>query len=154
MVDAVLSEDTDILAYECPIFLSKLNISDETVVSIKYNDCINELELTSDQFLDLCIMCGTDYNKNIPRIGSKKAFKLIKQYGSIEGLPKEIDTDILKYERVRQLFREFEEDNITMIPCCGKPDFTKLSEFVFKCNTQVSLDQLRKDFTEINIDFE
>jgi dTDP-4-amino-4,6-dideoxygalactose transaminase len=46
---------------------------------------IKNLELKQEEFLDLCIMCGTDYNKNIPKVGSATAYKKIielRNYGS------------------------------------------------------------------------
>jgi 5'-3' exonuclease len=47
-----------------------------------------ELELTMDQFIDLCIMCGCDYANNIRGIGAVRALSLMKQHGSIEAVVK------------------------------------------------------------------
>ena len=69
LVVAALSEDTDVLAYACPVFLSKINTSTSTCVRINYDKLLELLEIKSHTFLDLCIMCGTDYNKNIFRVG-------------------------------------------------------------------------------------
>lgn len=113
LVDAVLSNDTDVLAYKTPVFLTKLvlkkqkNMGEEdTVIEINYNELLKHLEFTSEQFTDLCIMSGTDYNKNIFRIGNEKAFKLLQQYYSIENIEKEkgLDIKILNHERVRHIF--------------------------------------------------
>ena len=53
----------------------------DTCVRIKHPEILESLELEDRQFLDLCIMCGTDYNPNIPKIGSKSAYKRIIQHG-------------------------------------------------------------------------
>lgn len=44
------------------------------------------LGLTDDEFIDLCILCGCDYASKIEGIGPVKAYKFIKQYGSIENI--------------------------------------------------------------------
>lgn len=47
---------------------------------------IKDLGLTDDQFIDMCILCGCDYASKIEGIGPVKAYKYIKQYGSIENI--------------------------------------------------------------------
>lgn len=110
-VDAVLSNDTDVLAYGAPTFLTQLNLNSETFIELNFTEILNTLEFTKDQFLDFCIMCGTDYNKNIYRIGVENAFKYIKKFKSIEEALKEInkkypksDSNVLNYVRVREIF--------------------------------------------------
>ena len=80
IVDAVLSEDTDVLAYSCPFFLTKIDTVTETCVRLCHPEILKALELDENQFLDLCIMCGCDYNKNIPKVGPENAFKHLKKY--------------------------------------------------------------------------
>lgn len=106
MVDAVLSNDTDVMVYGTPVFLTRLNVMKETWTSIHFSEVIKQLNLTKEQFVDFCIMCGTDYNKNIYRIGSEKAFKLIKEYASIDGIENSTHTDIsiLNHVRTREIF--------------------------------------------------
>lgn len=110
IVVGALTEDTDVLAYGTKVFLTKLDIYSNTVTKIVYEDVLQGLKLSDSEFLDLCIMCGTDYNKNIPKVGCETAYKLIKQFGSIEEIrkQKELDISILKHERNRELFREYE----------------------------------------------
>lgn len=84
IVDAVLSEDTDVLAYGCKKFLTKINIADETVVEINYKKMIELFDVTQEEFLDLCVLLGTDFNCNLRGIGPEKAYKLIKEFRRIE----------------------------------------------------------------------
>jgi 5'-3' exonuclease len=150
-VSAVLSEDTDVMAYGAPVFLTKIDTSSDTCVRIKHNYLLEQLSLTITNFLDLCIMCGTDYNSNIPKIGSKTAYKQIIQYGSIDeiGLKTNLDISILNHNRVRQLFTDFNCENEAMIkiPYCGSPDFLLLEKFVSLRKIQINIDKLCKDFT-------
>jgi 5'-3' exonuclease len=108
-VHAVLSDDTDVLVYGTPCFLTKFNMKTETCVEMNIDIILTDLQFSQEQFVDLCILSGTDYNDNVPNIGSEKAFKLLQKYGSIEAIQEnkpEIDWEgILNYVRVRELFR-------------------------------------------------
>jgi 5'-3' exonuclease len=154
-VDAVLSEDTDVLAYGAHTFLTKVNTANGTCLRVKYSDVLEKTNLSSEQFLDFCIMCGTDYNKNIFRIGPSKALSLIQKYDNIENISDQakIDVKILNHHRVRQLFREYQKTNVK-VPYCGTPDFTELQKFLFIRNLRIDTDSLRKSFIHNIIIFE
>ncbi len=63
-----------------------------------------ELGISVEQLVDIAILIGTDYNKGIKGIGPKKALRLIKRHGSIEGVLAELNTDIEKLAEIRGLF--------------------------------------------------
>lgn len=45
------------------------------------------MEISYVQFIDLCILCGSDFTKTtIKNIGIKKSLKLIKEYNTIENI--------------------------------------------------------------------
>ena len=50
---------------------------------IEYKDAIAGLDMTKEQFIDLCILLGCDYCESIKGIGQATAFKLIKEHGSL-----------------------------------------------------------------------
>jgi 5'-3' exonuclease len=147
LVKAVISEDSDVLAYGAPIFLTNYSCRDGSCDKYVYSEVIEAMDFTSDQFLDFCIMCGTDYNSNIPKIGSQKAYQLLKQYGSIEGIEKNtaLDTSILNYKRVRKMFREYEKFN-EPVGFCKMPDFPALHEFCVVKNIYVNIDSLKEQY--------
>lgn len=155
LVDAVLSEDTDVLAYGAPVFLSKIETDSDCCVLINYQHLLNTLELTSEQFLDMCIMCGTDYNKNIPKIGPDRSYNLIKKYGTIEevGRQAKLDISILNHHRGRQLFMEYLRDDLVKIRYCGRPDFSIFEQFVTENNINVNLNKMRNIYTQNNMVF-
>jgi len=68
------------------------------------------LQLTMAQFVDLCILLGCDYTKKISGIGPVKALQFIRQYGSLEGVIKNIDKtkytipENFDIEKVRKMF--------------------------------------------------
>jgi 5'-3' exonuclease len=155
IVDAVLSRDSDVIAYAAPIFLTNLNTDTGVCHRLHYDTILEELDFTSDQFLDFCIMCGTDYNKNIFRVGPKTAYNKILNYGSIEGIEEntKLDTSILKYKRGRELFRGYEQADIK-VPYCGAPNFEQLTVFITKHNINIPVESLRKAFVHNTVVFE
>lgn len=155
IVDGVLTEDTDVLAYACPIFLCKLNVKTNKIVCIEYEHILEQLELKESSFLDFCIMCGTDYNKNLYKVGPEKSFKLIKKYGSLEGIRDNTEYDIeeLKYNDVRRLFKDYKKTEIQNIKFCGKPNYNRLAEFIFKNNIIYDIEYVKNIFVNNDIVF-
>ena len=82
----VISEDSDVLAYGANILLCDLNISNGECNVIYLPSLLKTMELNYNEFLDFCILSGTDYNNNIPGIGSVKCLELINKYRSIESI--------------------------------------------------------------------
>ena len=156
VVDAVLSDDTDVLAYSSPVFLNKINTSHGTCVRIFHSQVLESLDLEDREFLDLCIMCGTDYNKNIPRVGPENAYKYITKYRTIEGVAEgaKLDVSILNHEMSRRMFLEYERSEVESVPYCGAPDFDKLREFVFKYNLELNVDSFQESFSNNIIIFD
>ena len=97
LVDGVLTEDTDVMAYGTPLMFFNLNLQNETVSVLSLNDVLTNLEINFEALQDFCIMCGTDYNSNMKNIGSKKSFKLVQTYGSLENISKYHDTSVAQF---------------------------------------------------------
>ena len=161
-VDAVLSEDTDVLAYGTPMFLTKIDTRNDTVVQITYSSILEETCMTKETFTDLCIMCSCDYNSNLPMIGPEKSYQLLSLYKTIEEVvshlqstKKSFYTDevcsILKYERCRELFSTYPIDYY--IPYCGMPDFKVLQEFLFTHSIRFDMAILRKHLSPRELEF-
>jgi 5'-3' exonuclease len=145
IVDCVLSEDSDVLAYGSPIFLSKINTSTDTVVEIIHSELLEKCELSKGEFVDFCIMCGTDYNKNIPKVGPVLSYKLIKEYKSIDNIPiDKYDTSVLNHVRGRELFNCKSDMGGVRVKYCKEPDYNKLEEFCFINNCRIDISQLKK----------
>lgn len=150
LVDAVMSEDTDVLAYGANILLTEIDPFKHTCVKIEINKMLSSIDLEYSSFLDLCIMCGTDYNKNIPGIGPEKAYKLISKHKDIDEIEKNetLDISMLKHKRVREIFTGYKQENIT-IPYCGTPDMEKLDEFLSSQNIKINTERIHTAFTRL-----
>jgi len=150
-VAGVLSEDTDILAYGTGVFITKINTSADTVIEVRVANILKALELTQEQFTDFCIMCGTDYNNNIYKVGPEKAYKLIKEYENIDDIIG-YDTDILNYKRGRELFAKKDMQKFN-IPYCKQLSNDKIQDFLFTNNCRISIETITKAFKTKTIEF-
>ena len=87
-VDYVLTEDMDTMAYGCPKLIRNCldkTIKRKDIVSIlNYDKIIEGFEITNDQFVEFCVLCGCDYCDSVPKVGNITALKLIKKYGNIQ----------------------------------------------------------------------
>jgi len=86
-VKAVGTEDMDALCFGADVLLRNLNSAQSKNMDIEeYNlkVILKEMEITMESFIDLCILLGCDFSDTIKGIGPKKAYELIKKYGSIE----------------------------------------------------------------------
>jgi flap endonuclease-1 len=104
-VSAVYSTDTDNIVYGCPVLITGFDSynSIPTVNYIRYDKIMATIGLSREAFVDMCILCGCDYNHPIKGIGYVKAYERIAQYGSIDNIP-DIDPTPLNHVRCRQLF--------------------------------------------------
>ncbi|XP_054817079.1 flap endonuclease 1 [Prosopis cineraria] len=114
-VYAVASEDMDSLTFGAPKFLRHLmdpSSKKIPVMEFEVAKILEELNLSMDQFIDLCILSGCDYCDSIRGIGGLTALKLIRQHGSIENILENINKeryqipDDWPYKEARQLFKE------------------------------------------------
>ena len=93
-VFAAVTEDMDCLTFGTPVQLRRLmNAASQKLPIMEFHvdKVLEGLDLTMEQFVDLCILCGCDYTDTIRGIGPKKAFTLIKQHKCIEEVLKHID---------------------------------------------------------------
>jgi flap endonuclease-1 len=168
IVDAVISEDSDVLCYKCPILLSHIDLKNETFSEIRYKNLVQKLDLTEEQFLDFCIMCGCDYNSRIKLplsktnktgrqtgIGPAKAYKLIKEHGTIENIEymTELDISPLNHERCRELFNPKMYEDL-QFPYNGQIDFNKVERFLEKHNCKYMIGKVRELWTPTKISFD
>jgi flap endonuclease-1 len=86
-VFAAGTEDMDALTFGVPVLYRRLTVSPAKkipILEIRLERALQELELTHEQFVDLCILCGCDYCDSIRGVGPKKAFAGIKEHKTIE----------------------------------------------------------------------
>jgi flap endonuclease-1 len=98
-VDYVLTEDMDTLVYGSPKLIRNCldkSLKRKDIVSIiDYDEMIEGFEMTDEQFVKFCILCGCDYCTNVPKVGNTTALKMIKKHNTIENIIEEYKN---KYE--------------------------------------------------------
>jgi len=132
----------DSLTFGAPILLRNFNLKDK-IIEIDKQMILDELNMTSDQYIDLSILCGCDYSDSIKGIGPTTAFNLIKNCGNIEGVLKYIennkkykekftyDSNNFDFNKIRKLFKKPNVKKSTEIQLnWTKPDYNKLKDFL------------------------
>ena len=143
IVYGISTEDMDSLTFGTPKLLRHLMApaaQKVSVVEFDHDKVLEELQLTRDEFIDMCILCGCDYTDKIAGIGPVRALSLIKKYKSIEKILENLDLEKYKipepfpYEEARRLFKEPEVLRGDTLPPIkwSNPDRDGLIEFLVK----------------------
>ncbi|KAI3741608.1 hypothetical protein L1987_59282 [Smallanthus sonchifolius] len=87
-VDAVITEDSDLIPFGCPRIIYKMDKYGQGV-EFQYSKLQNNKELnlngfTKQMILEMCILSGCDYLQSLPGMGLKKAHALIKKLKSYD----------------------------------------------------------------------
>ncbi|MEM0003739.1 MAG: flap endonuclease-1 [Desulfurococcaceae archaeon] len=114
---ASASQDYDSLLFGSPRLIRNLTISGKRKLPrkeeyveivpeiIELNKLLAKLGLTHEALVDIGILVGTDYNPDgFEGIGPKKAYQLVKAYGSVEKIPKAllkspVEVDVLTIKK-------------------------------------------------------
>lgn len=93
-VYAAATEDMDCLTFGSPVLMRHLTASEAKKLPIQefhLSRVLQALGLTQEQFVDLCILLGSDYCESIRGIGPKRAVDLIQKHKSIEEIVRRLD---------------------------------------------------------------
>ncbi|EGW14404.1 Flap endonuclease 1 [Cricetulus griseus] len=93
-VYAAATEDMDCLTFGSPVLMRHLTASEAKKLPIQefhLSRVLQELGLNQEQFVDLCILLGSDYCESIRGIGPKRAVDLIQKHKSIEEIVRRLD---------------------------------------------------------------
>lgn len=122
-VDAVFSRDGDNIALGCPVLLKEYSTSvyenGRPIPTFEYyqvDKILTALKLNMDEFVDLCILLGCDYNDGIKGIGPVRAYNLILEHRSIKSIERNTGMDIssLNYKKSRLNFKKIDSSAIIL----------------------------------------
>ncbi|XP_015167916.1 exonuclease 1 [Solanum tuberosum] len=93
-VDAVITEDSDLIAFGCPRIIYKMDKFGQGL-EFRYSKLEQNKELsltgfTKQMLLEMCILSGCDYLQSLPGMGLKKAHALIKKFESYDKVIKHL----------------------------------------------------------------
>lgn len=104
LADAVLSEDSDVLALGAPILIRNVTVGSTLLYSqsrtkfvttrpplvVSLEKLLTALNLSHDEFIDMCLLLGCDYTAEyggkIKGMGKKHAYDEIKKHRSLENV--------------------------------------------------------------------
>ncbi|ORX63606.1 PIN domain-like protein [Basidiobolus meristosporus CBS 931.73] len=120
LTDATASEDTDAVLFGDGPVLRQYFFQGAPVIQINVIKAREELALSREQFVDLCILCGTDFSGKLKGIGAVKGLSLIKKHGSIEEILKHVKnqpTSNFSYIEARKVFNSAPQipDNLSTL---------------------------------------
>ena len=122
---ACLSEDMDMFVYGCKRVLRYLSLLNKTAIMYEMKDILIELDMNFNDFKNICIISGTDYNihNNNDLTNTLKYFKKYrkskeKKNNFLSWL--EDNTDYINGLEVREISKLFNIDDVPELKNCLK----------------------------------
>jgi len=117
LVDYVLSEDSDLLTFGAKSVMKNFSIREQTCNLYNLSDILSNANITQQQFIDMCILCGCDYSPRINmNMNCSTSFQLIKQHTTIENvqsLPDFSHINLTSTQNAREIFlKQMEKEKL------------------------------------------
>jgi flap endonuclease-1 len=135
------SQDYDSLLFGAPRVVRNLAITgkrklprkniyvDVEPEEIDLEEGLAALGISRKQLVEIGIMCGTDFNAGLPRVGPKTALKLIREKGDLESILKDQNSEIENYAEIREFFLHPHVTDDYAIKM-SKPNVSKIVSFL------------------------
>eukprot|EP00483_Globobulimina_turgida_P000627 UN00627 len=109
------TEDMDALTFGTNKLIRHLTDSEarkKPVLEFDLKKVLSGMNVSMDQFIDICILCGCDYCPSIRGIGAVRAYEFIKKWKNIEGILQNIKSqskyvipENWQFDKARELFK-------------------------------------------------
>jgi len=138
---ASASQDFDSLLFGAPILVRNLTLSGRRKMPgrneyrevrmqiIDRRETLSSLGLSGTQLIDLSILVGTDFNPGVMGVGPKKALKLIKEHGTLNGALRTLGLEEGSLDNVRAIFLDFERTDDYVLRW-NPPDRAKVKDML------------------------
>ena len=146
------TNDTDAIALGCNM-LFDLNYSTDFIKLFDYKQIIEELDLTSELMMELCICCGTDFNSGIRNITIDELITLFQKYGCLNQIMENGAIPVSNFPRDFNYDNAFEFFNIE-IPVEICTNFTHY-EMINPTDTfiKTNFEKIKNDITFVYSNF-
>ncbi len=107
VVDAVVSDDSDLLAFGCKKLLRNFDVHNDEITEYRLDNILETLSLSYSQFLDMCILMGTDFNERLrksPEVIYDMILKNHDMHGVVQTLPRIPSNFLSSCEKTRDIF--------------------------------------------------
>lgn len=154
---ATATEDMDSLTFGSTKVIRHINSNDQKkqpTVEYSLPHILTDMAITMEEFIDICILSGCDYTKTIKGIGPMKAYQLILEHHTIEGVLSALKKkhgneqfnalvpEDYPFEEVRELFVHPEVDTSQPI-VWNKPNREDLLKFLVE-EKKFNVDRVNK----------
>tara|TARA_B110000003_G_C16575124_1_gene505841 strand:- start:126 stop:1217 length:1092 start_codon:yes stop_codon:yes gene_type:complete len=106
IADACLSDDYDLISYNCRCILRNLNITKGTVDIINLDKIYSLIKLNYEEFIYLIIMNGTDYSRKVRDINLTYIYSLLLQKFDISDILLLINNPTYNYQTAYKIFTQ------------------------------------------------
>jgi len=162
-VYAAVTEDMDVMTFGTPRMVKNLfstlqgtaaagkSKEAKPVVEVDLAIALQQLDISMDQFVDFCILCGCDYCGTIRGVGPAGAFKSIAEFKTIEAVAAATDPgklpEVWQFAQARELFRN-PEVTTEVDTELTEPDYDGLRKFLIDEN-QFASDRVEKQIERL-----
>lgn len=137
LVDGVLTEDMDIMTFGAPKIYRNLASYNKDNLEISMSDVLNELNLTYEEFVELCILFGCDYCERFKDVKQDTIFRYYKGHRNIPDTLNHIKEDgnnipnvnIDEYYKIKNYFMNPEVKNVDNVDI-KRCDIKKLEQLL------------------------
>jgi flap endonuclease-1 len=127
MVHAVLTEDMDILTFGAPRIIRNVMSLNKPIIEINLNDILTTLNITHNEFIELCIYFGCDYCalQNEKKLNNLEIYDIYKTNKIV--LDNFIVVNKDEYKTAKKYFTTNYENNVEYTIDIMYPDVEKLT---------------------------
>lgn len=123
IVDAVVSDDYDALAYGSSRVIR--NINSKNITEINLQNLLQESQMTHAQFTTFCILSGCDFTPQGKKMGFQKAFDIIKSNNVISSEFLEASREFTQssapvYGKINSKILSMHVIKMILFVCCAK----------------------------------
>jgi len=152
---ATATEDMDALTFGTPRLLRGLHHSAARKAPVRQFDlakALDGLDMSMEQFIDMCICCGCDYTSSIRGIGPGRSLQFIRQHKTIETMIENLnqkkhkvpDDFAAEYKQARGMFTNADVADVSNITLKWKePDEEGLIDFLCT-QKEFNIDRVKK----------
>ena len=111
---ACMSDDMDMFVYGCTKILRYTSLLNHTAVLYDVHGILNTLNMTHDEFKDVCVLSGTDYNTN-GKTSLYSSMNLFSKYKSSDDYDSEMINSSGFYVWLRDTTDYIESDDVELL---------------------------------------
>jgi flap endonuclease-1 len=110
LADSVMTEDMDILTFGSKKIYRNLSSYKKKTLEIKLENILKKIDLTYEQFIDLCILFGCDYSDKIKNVNPDTIYQYYYKFKNIENTLNELKLDgyllpeFSNYKKIKEYF--------------------------------------------------